>query len=415
MATTVAEAPASYSAAPQQSVDLSPVAPEERIHALDMLRGWAMFGVLWSNLNDWYGTAPPATVSDRALAFAQAFLLESRFYTLLCVLFGIGFGIQLTRAAARGRDVTATYYRRSASLLAIGLVHGLLIWNGDILTMYALAAFALVLFRDARPRQILVAAALLWFIVPEVVGRARFLAGQQFPVPNTWWGMTWLFETGSWREIAGLRVTVFYDWFARWGLMLYWGVVAMFLAGLWSVKSGFLRRVIEDRATTRRLLYWSLAAAAVGYAANAWFASLWPVPAARPTGITDLHFWSGRQIVFRLFDWATVGGSLAYAAGMLLLWQTPLGSRVLRPLAATGRMPLTMYLTQSVVCTLLFFGYGFGLYTKVGFTGMLGITVALFGVQMVVSTWWLRRFRFGPAEWLWRKLTYGKTIGVRLH
>ena len=98
---------------------LRPVAPEERIHALDMLRGWAMFGVLWSNLNDHYGTREPVTRLDHALEWSQTWLLESRFYSLLILLFGIGFGIQLTRADDGGTGFRATYYRRAAALLAL--------------------------------------------------------------------------------------------------------------------------------------------------------------------------------------------------------------------------------------------------------------------------------------------------------
>src|SRR3954470_16624947 len=99
---------------------LQSVAPQDRIHALDVLRGWALFGVLWSNLNDNYGATDPSTGLDRALSWTQTWLLEGRFYSLLILLFGIGFGIQLTRASARGVDLRDTYYRRSAALLAIG-------------------------------------------------------------------------------------------------------------------------------------------------------------------------------------------------------------------------------------------------------------------------------------------------------
>src|SRR5262249_33563507 len=147
MTSTIAERPAVPALTSATSEGLAPVAPGERIAALDLLRGWAMFGVLWSNLNDWYSATAPATRFDKVLAWSQEWLLESRFYTLLCLLFGIGFGIQLARAAERGVDVRAAYYRRSAALLAIGIIHGTLIWFGDILTMYALVAFALVLFR----------------------------------------------------------------------------------------------------------------------------------------------------------------------------------------------------------------------------------------------------------------------------
>ena len=115
-----------------------------------------------------------------------------------------------------------------------------------------------------------------------------------------------------------------------------------------------------------------------------------------------------------MLDFSTAASTLAYAAGLLLLWQTARGARWLAPMAAAGRMALTTYLTQSVVCTLLFFGYGFGLYGRLGFTGMFLVTVILFACQMAASTWWLARFRFGPAEWLWRRLTYGHPIPFRL-
>lgn len=110
-----------------------------------------------------------------------------------------------------------------------------------------------------------------------------------------------------------------------------------------------------------------------------------------------------------------IGEGLAYAALLLLAWQTSRGARLLRPLAATGRMALTTYLTQSVVSTLVFYGYGFRLLGSFGFTGNLVFTLVLFGCQMALSVWWLRRFRFGPVEWLWRTLTYGSPPRMRVN
>src|SRR6478672_10480642 len=112
MSTTNVVAPGSVYAPPAATATaLEPVAPSERIQALDLLRGWALFGVLWSNLNDWYGTTDPVTNLDHALSWTQQYLIESRFVSLLVILFGIGFGIQLTRANDRGFDVRNTYYR----------------------------------------------------------------------------------------------------------------------------------------------------------------------------------------------------------------------------------------------------------------------------------------------------------------
>lgn len=401
--------------ASRAATHLQPVSPDERIHGLDLLRGWAMFGVLWSNLNDWYGTEDPATRLDRGLAWAQGTLIESRFYTLLCLLFGVGFGIQLVRAADRSLDIRTTYLRRSAALLAIGLVHGILIWQGDILTMYALVSFAMLMFRDARPRRVLVAAALSWLIAPEIAVAIRYMAGLRYMVPRT--NPTtdyWLLGHGTWAQIQAIRASMYLDWFQRWGLMLHWSILAMFLVGLWSVKSGFLRRAIEQPATTRRLFGWSLVAVALGFGLSLGVSVLLHPRYGDLGWWTDPRFWYRRRLAAAGFDLSAAGTALVYASLLLLLWQTRLGGRVLRPLAATGRMALTTYLTQSVVCTLLFYGYGFRLVGRVGYSGMLGITLALFGVQMALSTWWLRRFRFGPVEWLWRTLTYGAAPAMRI-
>jgi uncharacterized protein len=121
-----------------------------------------------------------------------------------------------------------------------------------------------------------------------------------------------------------------------------------------------------------------------------------------------------RRFVFHALDWSVEAVGLAYAALILLLFQTRRGARILAPLAATGRMALTTYLTQSVVCTTLFYSYGFRLIGRVRYTGMFAITVTLFAVQMAISVWWLKRYRFGPVEWVWRTLTYGHAPAMRV-
>ena len=372
-----------------------------------------MFGVLWSNLNDIYAKYEPGKSLDHVLGWTQQWLLESRFYTLLILLFGIGFGIQLIRADGLATDLRNTYYRRSAALLAIGIVHGTLIWSGDILTIYSLVAFALVMFRTSSTRTILVAGVLLWFVGPLIVRESMFLSGLRFMVPFA--PRASAVETyahGTWFQIERVRIGEYMNWLGHFGLTSYVSILASFLIGLWSIKSGYLRRVIGEPRVTRRLLVLALVAAAIGYARWNLADKVWPfVP---PTGSRLPAFpYPGfqlamlRQFVLKLFDWGTEGTALAYACILLLIWQRPRGERVLRPLAATGRMALTTYLTQSIVCTLLFYSYGLGLYGSVGFTGVFLITLLLFASQMAASTWWLGRFRYGPAEWVWRTLTYG--------
>jgi uncharacterized protein len=391
---------------PSSSSALEPVAPGERIQALDLLRGWAMFGVLWSNLNDWYATADETTRFDRILSFSQVWLVESRFYTLLCFLFGVGFGIQLMRAAERGTSVQGTYLRRSAALLVIGLIHGLLIWNGDILTLYALVSFALVLFRDTTPRQQLGWAIGIALFSNEVITRVRWLAGQRYMVPRQpATTANWIYGHGTYALIAHQRVADFADWWGRWGLGAYFAVLAMFLAGAWAIRSGFAQRVFTDARTTRRFLVGCVVVALFGYAVETFGQRvIFAGTPNEPTTLTVMLGW--RRFVNHALDRAVEASGLAYAALLLLLFQTKRGARLLAPLAATGRMALTTYLTQSVVCTTLFYSYGLRWMGRMGYTGMFAITVALFAVQMAVSTWWLRRYRFGPVEWAWRWMTY---------
>jgi uncharacterized protein len=413
--TTTALSHAAGSYSPANAARLEPVAPSERMPELDLLRGWAMFGVLWSNLNDWYGTADPVTRLDGALAFTQTWLLESRFYSLLCILFGIGFGIQMVRAAERGTTIASTYIRRSAALLGIGLVHGLLVWSGDILTMYALTSFALLLFRDLTPRRQLVAALIIWTFSAFVISRIRLASGWFIMVPRIPDATgAWIYAHGALAQIQAERALRFADWFGRWALGSYFSILAMFLAGTWSVRSGFLRRVFAEPRITRRVLYISTGLLLLGFAVQLWGAKIWPPLTGPPPRPWTWQFFYPRQIVFRLLENPAEAGAVAYGCLILLAFQTKRGKRLLAPLTATGRMALTTYLTQSVVCTFLFYSFGLRWFGERGYTAMFGITISVYALQIVASMWWLKRYRFGPVEWLWRTLTYGRRPAIRV-
>jgi uncharacterized protein len=409
--------PAHFGYTPSSSASLRPVAPSERIAGLDLLRGWAMFGVLWSNLNDWYDTANEVTRLDRVLGFAQNWLLESRFYELLVVLFGIGFAIQLTRARTRGVDLRNLYLRRSAALLGIGLIHALLIWHGDILISYALASFALLLFRDASPRQQLVWAVVLICAGSYIGNHIRFALGLIYPIPEQWWGGSAVtYATGTLAEIQRQRFRDVWHWWGFFGLNSYLRLVGTFVLGAWAYRSGLAERVITNRRTTLRFLAVCIAVMLVGYSVQIyhWDVKIWPQLSGPRGSLLQWRAWNPRNIVFAPFYQTALAGGLAYASLLLLAFQTQLGKRLLTPLAATGRMGLTTYLTQSLVCTTLFYSYGLGWFGKVGYTGMFEITVVLFAIQMVISPWWLKRFQFGPVEWLWRTITYGRAPAMRV-
>ena len=381
----------------------SPIPAGQRIHALDVLRGFALWGVLVSNLNDWYGAPDPTTPLDKALAWGQAYLVESRFMTLFCLLFGIGFSIQLVRATERGGSFLTLYRRRLLALLGIGLVHGLLIWHGDILADYALVGFFLLLFRDASRKALLWAIVICTVVLPYLRrGIFATLGIRMVPIPS-WDFHNWIYAHGSFRMIAEQRIQDWLNWHQRWPFGVYLWTLSLFLFGLYIGKSGILHNLLDHVKLIRRALLVSIVVAGAGYAVGA----LYHPRVGGP--------WSLQPVVAGLAeDAATYGLAGVYATSLLLLLRNDWWARRLSWLGGVGRMALTNYLTQSIVSTLCFYHFGLGWFGKATYTDILIFSAILFAVQIVLSRWWLRRFRFGPAEWLWRSLTYGERQPMQL-
>jgi uncharacterized protein len=173
---------------------------------------------------------------------------------------------------------------------------------------------------------------------------------------------------------------------------------ALFLLGMWVWRAGIVQRLDEYRPVLKRVCAWCLSA---GLILNIFVAT---VKAVVPPGKVSLWGWSAGV----LFLPASHILSAGYVSGLALLFMHERWRRILIPFAAVGRMALTNYLLQSVLCTLFFYHYTTGLYGRIGPAIGLVPTVVLYGAQVVSSNWWLRRYRFGPMEWLWRGMTYGK-------
>lgn len=395
--------------------DVSPVAPGARVQTLDILRGVALFGVLLSNLNH-YDPLPEATQLDRALFWVQANLVQNRFYSLLGLLFGVGFAIQLGRAEAAGRDVRRVFYRRMLVLLLFGVLHGVFIWSGDILTRFAIVGLLLPFYRRLSSRGLLWAAALTFFVgsylVLLILGAINPTRPQPPPDPAV------IYATGTWLQILPVRATEYFT-SVRWDIIGFGGrcvpFLTLFVLGLWAERSGLISHLGERLGWVRRAFWVALVVVVLGVIAAINFDSWWPQPASM-WPVWDLphvlgaYYFVARRIPDALITWGT---ALVYATGLTLLAYRPWWSRMFRPVAAVGRMSLTTYLAQSAISTLLFYGYGLGWYGKVSYTGMMGLTLVIFAVQMAFSAWWFRRYRFGPAEWVWRSLSYGRRQPLR--
>jgi uncharacterized protein len=373
---------------------LQPVSTTERIFALDVLRGFAILGVLvayalWSlggPDSETYGTA------DVAIEFVLGIMVDTKAYTLLAFLFGLGFAIQMTRAEGRGESVIPIYCRRLLALMCIGVAHALLLRDGDILVPYATMGFVLLLFRNASNRVLL-----LGIVVGSVFHYAVHSLWQYSgipypPRPNTV-GMGHFASTFAWTTY----------WYTT--AITHWpGALPMFLAGLYVGK----RRLMEDLGEHRRgLLQILVAGLCVGAAAY--------ICRSAMIGMTDYHPHAASlaDIAINLL-WAIHAWGVAafYAAIVLLLLQRPGFQKFSAPFADVGRMSLTNYLLQAVLIVPICIT--FGLFDKVTPAVGLLLSALVALIQIPLSVVWLRHFRFGPAEWLWRSITYWKPQPMRL-
>ena len=400
---------------------LDPIAPGERIATLDVLRGFALGGILLMNMESFVGPVfqantgldPALTGADRIADGLVYFFVQGKFYTLFSLLFGIGFATMAARAEAARRPFTAIWLRRSVALLVIGLLHSVLLWPGDILASYALLALVLLPFEQA-PR-----AALAWLgaLACALPSALELLGGMQGS-----WMRAHPDMAAGWDAALAAHAARMAQWVQaqrlaygggdflaataqRWAdtraalaqLPVIGGqMFGMFLFGMWCVRSG----VVAAPGRFPRLLA-GLRRLALPAGLAAMLASLALQPAQR-WGEVGLR----SATASTLASLAGVLMCLGYAGWIVAGLQSPRWRPRLLALAPAGRMALTNYLLQSLVCTTLFFGYGLGLFERMPRAWQIPFALALFAAQAAASRWWLRRARFGPAEWLWRWATY---------
>ena len=408
----------------EKGVQLTPVAVGERIELIDVVRGFALYGVLLANLI-WVsqeGSVTPAQIAalpsapvDRIVRSAVQFFVDWKFYTLFSFLFGLGFSVQLTRGLRRGTPVVPLYARRLAVLLGIGLVHAYLMWYGDILHHYALLGFLLILFRNRSDRFILGSGLALAVVVPAAVVMAKAVMGPAgppaAPVPAELGELGARFRaftsgdySESFRENARYVIQF---WASGIALRFLPAILGKFLFGFYAGRHRLLHEPEAHRALFRKLLIWGLVIGLVGN-------GIWVLT----TKLTDsgaLAASSGWALAAQLPIYVGLVALAAfYLSAIVLLWGAPRWRRILAYLAPVGRMALTSYLVHSAAYLTIFFGFGLGLLGRVGATFCLALSIVLFAGQIAFSAWWLRRFQFGPAEWLWRSLTYGSRQPLRV-
>lgn len=387
----------------------------ERLALIDSLRGFALAGVLLVNLggfslyyfmDDGARDALRSAGFDRWAWLLVQILVQDKALTLFSLLFGLGIAMQVQQAESK-RTGIGPIVRRLAVLLAIGLIHAHLFWWGDILTIYAVLAFGLIVLRRLPDVAFLIGGlglGLFWFLLAPF---AEWLKPDDWPEQTRVYADTFAIFSGN--DIAAtLRQNAqvaHWMWLDMWGVLPF--VFARFLLGYWAGRKWLL----HDPAAHRRLLRAIvIIGGTVGLAAV--IAIEW-VDAAQ---LTDALLRGGRYSEFALRLLRRIGPlgmGLAYAAAFALLFLRPGWQRWLQRLAPIGRMALSNYLMQTLVCLWLFYGVGLGIGPAYGYLTRLLVWVALFGVQIGLSHWWLARFRLGPAEWLWRSIAEGQRLPMR--
>ncbi len=416
--------------------EIGPVRPKERIETIDILRGWAIFGMVVANVwgfQSFFFTFPfqltqvwTGTADQIALWLLDSFV-SAKFWSLFSFLFGLGFAIQMMRAEARGVRFVSLYSRRLVILFLIGLMQFLL-GPSSILPSYAIVGFLLLLLRARSPRIILVVA-FASFIVPHIpqalelrerdLRRSDPQTAQQVVREDAQGEaerkalreqIVRVYSEGTGRETLAYNAQRFARRYSSVGfyLGLLRGTFPLFLLGLYVGRRRIFENIPAHLPFMRKVLWWSLGLGLLNLMANAAFLLVWTNPVLPPL---PYFLEVAAEVLWRVGAPAL---GFFYAAVIILLVQREAWKHRLAPLAAVGRVALSNYLLHTLILLSIFHNFGLGLFGQIGPAVGVALAVLLYVLQVLLSMWWTRRFRFGPAEWLWRTLTYGKLQPMRV-
>ena len=393
-----------------------PIKGINRIQSIDALRGFALLGILTVNIQSFAMVSgafwSPIAIGDGNLLnlwiwIVTRVLAGAKFMTIFSLLFGAGVVLMTSRVEAVSVRPAVIHYRRMAILVLFGVAHAYLLWSGDVLVAYGVCGAVVFFCRKLRPGTLLLLAflfiscgsILFWsyasqsaWLLRELLAIGRELLGiHPFISPSAEilaYRSGWLTQLGI-REQSAVDNEIF-----MFAVVVFWRVSGLMLAGMALMKLGFLNGL------HKALAYWW--ALGVGFCAGI------------PLTLFGMyiHFGKGwNSVQGALIDycvnyWASLFVSLGWIGLLLLLFRIRVLESFTRGLAALGRMALTNYLLQTIICTTIFYGHGFGLFERVDRIGQSAIVFSIWTLQLVASSLWLRRFQFGPTEWLWRKLTY---------
>ena len=401
----------------------TPTLETERVAVVDLLRGAALLGILTMNIT--LGQ-PGATRLNPLIsggfeganfvAWVAGYLLfDEKMITMFSLLFGAGIVLFSKRLEQRGTAPVRLFYIRSAVLLAIGMIHAYGLWEGDILVTYAICGMLIYPLRNKAVKTLLIVSGAIWFVsVPLTVGFGEVLSVARESHSQFWTEVSKEFLPDA-AEVARQIVKVRHAGYLQalldrapgalnvqtqlLGLSLLWTVSGRMLLGMALVKAGFLAGRLDRRFYRKTAL--------LGYGIG-WSAVSVACVGLIRHGFDPVYLF---RVAFPLNGFGSVLVATGHTSILVLLYLSGCFQGAMRRLEAVGRMALTNYLTQTVIMSVLFYGFGFfGAFTRVQ---LYLIVFAIWALQLWYSPIWLARFRFGPAEWVWRSLTYGELQRLR--
>jgi uncharacterized protein len=397
-----------------------------RIASLDILRGFAVPGILIMNIQSFamIGSAyiNPTSYGDftglnKWVWILSAVFANEKFMSIFSMLFGAGVLLFISTANIKGINYKIFHYRRMLFLFIFGMLHAYLIWYGDILVAYSLCGMLVYVFRNKKPLTLIMWSA-LFFIVPVLINFFIGLSVLYWPQEailefNAEWrpeSSAALSEINAMRGgwIAQMQYRVASAFWMQTFLMLWWGfwrIMAMMLLGM----ALFKWNVLQAQKSKHFYLKMLIIGSSTGIALCSW-------------GVYD-NFRAGWVFHYSMF-WGSIHNyigsvalALGYIAAVMLLVNSQGFQKLKKLLSNVGRMAFSNYIIMSFLGMFIFYGNGLGLFGKVERIGQLGITLAIWIVLFVFSALWLKYYKMGPLEWLWRILTYGKreeiTIGKK--
>ena len=396
---------------------VSPAMPRERIISLDVLRGFAVLGILVMNIQSFSMISAaymnPAAYGDltginKWVWVISHILANAKFMAIFSMLFGAGVILFSEKAILKGRRAGGLHFRRMFWLFVFGMIHAYFIWYGDILVTYALCGMIVFLFRKKSLRTLII-----WSVIFLLIPSMLYL-GSGYTIPN-WPEETYQQNFESWQpsqetidhEVQGMQggfleqmpVRVSMAVFMQTFLFFYysgWRALGLMLLGMFLYRLGVLTLQKTNRFYVRMIIFGLIPGMALivfGIYEN--FSHKWSF---------DYSMFFGMQYNY----WGSIGVALAYTGIVMLFCRSNIWKRLNDALAATGRMAFTNYILQSLICVLLFYGTGFGLFGRVERIYQALIVVAVWIIIIIFSKLWLSYYRFGPLEWLWRSLVYWK-------